>query len=335
MRMPPDIYDLDIIDQAYGRDADLYVDVLSVSYLASDAEIQSAFFDRRSEIFTVLAKLNLDGETDDDEIALSQRRFAERRMDAVVMAFRTLKDPHLRGIYEGDREQRITRRNNISTVERHPSQDELSSPRGVSSFDDSLRTAPSDDKTKVQKSRRPKRRVVDPSVTSSVLSKSSKGSTLSRSSKGSATSSRNSPVESPPRVPRHSLPRRKQKQNQKKMKMQKKKLNTSRDSEQTHQETSSDEETMVVATDEKREEAELVTSSDKTDDGVLTQIRESRIVRTISEEIHGAYLDTYSAFDQVFNAFTLQDGDIDAVCGRIEKAKQQLAPGLAPGEVAK
>jgi hypothetical protein len=37
-----------------------------------------------------------------------------------------------------------------------------------------------------------------------------------------------------------------------------------------------------------------------------------------------AYLDTLTAFGQVLNALTLQEKDIDAVCGRIEKAKKQL-----------
>ena len=52
-----DRFNLTVIDKAYGPSADLYVDVLRVSYLASDEEIQSAFFDRRSEIFTILSKI--------------------------------------------------------------------------------------------------------------------------------------------------------------------------------------------------------------------------------------------------------------------------------------
>jgi hypothetical protein len=299
--MPSDIYDLDIIDQAYGLDADLYTDVLRVSYLASDAEIQSAFFDRRSEIFTVLSKLNRendDSDMDDDEIALSQRRFAERRMDAVVMAFRILKDPELRAIYEEDRDLRVSRRTNLASnaKERRPDEDEISSPRGVLSFDDSVRTAPFDEKKSRAKKKKQLRQV-------------------------------NIKVESPPRVSRT-------RGGMTKKGSSRASLNASRDLEPVLQETTSGDETDVKAAvsgtdDEKRNTSDVEDYTDaprKKPEGVLAKIRESTIVKSISDEIHGAYLDTYSAFDQVFNAFTLQDAEIDAVCGRINTAKDQLAP---------
>jgi hypothetical protein len=105
--------DLTVIDQAYGPDADLYVDVLRVSYLASTEDIQIAFFDRRSELFTVLSHLTQETEEHEhDEISLSQRRFAERRMDAVVLAFRILKDSNLRQEYHQVRQGRLSRRAN-------------------------------------------------------------------------------------------------------------------------------------------------------------------------------------------------------------------------------
>lgn len=300
MRMPSDIYDLDIIDQAYGLDADLYTDVLRVDYLASDAEIQSAFFDRRSEIFTVLSKLNRDNDDsdmDDDEIALSQRRFAERRMDAVVMAFRVLKDPELRGIYEEDRDVRVSRRMNVASKERRPAdEDETSSPRGVLSFDDSVRTAPFDEKKSRSKKKKKQREV-------------------------------KIKVESPPRVSRT-------RGGMTKKGSSRVSVNSSRDTEVTVQETTSGDETDVKAaisgTDDERRNAsdveDFVETPRKKPEGVLAKIQESTIVKSISDEIHGAYLDTYSAFDQVFNAFTLQDAEIDAVCGRIKKAKGQLVP---------
>jgi len=49
-----------------------------------------------------------------------------------------------------------------------------------------------------------------------------------------------------------------------------------------------------------------------------------RVVGVIKEEVEGAYTDTCSAFDQVFNVFTLNDKDIKAVSGRIRKAKQDF-----------
>lgn len=296
MHMPSDIYDLDIIDQAYGLDADIYTDVLRVSYLASDAEIQSAFFDRRSQIFTVLSKLNQenDDSCDDDEIALSQRRFAERRMDAVVMAFRILKDPELRTIYEEDRDLRVSRRRELaSKAKRLSKEEDISSPRGVLSFDDSVQTVPSDEK----KSRSKKKKLREV----------------------------NSKVESPPRVSRT-------RGGMTKKGSARASFNASRETEQTP--TTSGDETDVQTTgsgtdDEKRNTSDAEDYMDtprKKPEGVLAKISESTIVKAISDEIHGAYLDTYSAFDQVFNAFTLQDAEIDAVCGRINKAQEQLIP---------
>jgi hypothetical protein len=41
-------------------------------------------------------------------------------------------------------------------------------------------------------------------------------------------------------------------------------------------------------------------------------------------EITGAFYDTAVSVDQVINAFTLQERDIDAVMGRIDKAKRLL-----------
>mmetsp|Transcript_19157 Transcript_19157/g.27054 ORF Transcript_19157/g.27054 Transcript_19157/m.27054 type:complete len:469 (+) Transcript_19157:124-1530(+) len=49
-----------------------------------------------------------------------------------------------------------------------------------------------------------------------------------------------------------------------------------------------------------------------------------RVVKVIKEEVEGAYADTCSAFDQVFNAFTLNEKDIIAVSGRILKAQKEF-----------
>jgi len=46
----------------------------------------------------------------------------------------------------------------------------------------------------------------------------------------------------------------------------------------------------------------------------------SRRARVIIDEIHGTFLDTTSAFDQVCNAFTLQEEEINAVRTRLDKA---------------
>jgi len=97
------VMDLSVIDRAFGEFADLYDDVLKVSHLSSQKEIQAAFFDRRSELFSVLS--TLDSTT--DEITLTQRMHAERRMDAIVIAFRILREPNMRREYDNTREKRM------------------------------------------------------------------------------------------------------------------------------------------------------------------------------------------------------------------------------------
>ena len=58
-------------------------------------------------------------------------------------------------------------------------------------------------------------------------------------------------------------------------------------------------------------------------DVILTQIRKSVVSSETEKTLHGAYLDAAEALDQVWNAFTLQERDIDAVSIHIEGAKKQ------------
>ena len=292
-----DLFDLEVVDKAYGPYADLYVDVLRVSYLASDSEIQSAFFERRSEIFTVLSKLNYKNSLENDEIALSQRRFAERRMDAVVMAFRVLKGPESRKAYEKERERRIAKRRAVSpkvdsSLSPTMSQDQMLSPKAVQSFDDLIRPVP--------------------------FNETSSGRRLI------AELSENERVELSPRTLRKSraTPRstlRRTTVSVHVLDTEQKQI-SSDDSCEDGREERSDRETSSHHEDEE----EIVPRRRRKNEGVLEKISESPLVRTIAEEVHGVYLDTITAFDQVFNAFTLQEEEINAVCGRIEIAKRQL-----------
>lgn len=89
---------LEVIYQAFGEQADLYKDVLQVKPSATAEQIQMAYFDRRSELFALLA--SIDSEEEQDDITASHRFHAERKMDAVVMAVRILGDPQLRQEYD-------------------------------------------------------------------------------------------------------------------------------------------------------------------------------------------------------------------------------------------
>lgn len=106
--------DLSVIDDAFGNFADLYSDVLRASVVASPEQIQLAYFDRRSELFTKLAKM--DSRPQDDE-TLRQRMDAERRMDAVVLAVRILGDPYQRLEYDRQRQERLLNRRRAANGE--------------------------------------------------------------------------------------------------------------------------------------------------------------------------------------------------------------------------
>lgn len=104
--------DLNLIDETYGTSADLYQDVLRVPTTATHDEIQLAYFDRRSELFTLLAKIDAAARDPRNDNAASlasvdQKRYvAEKKMDSVVFAVRILADPALRQAYNSIRPER-------------------------------------------------------------------------------------------------------------------------------------------------------------------------------------------------------------------------------------
>jgi len=79
------------VDFAYGPNANLYKDVLKVSRNASKEAIQSAFVDRRYELYGMLQNTSV--VSDNSEISVSERQFTEKKMDALVATFRVLYDP--------------------------------------------------------------------------------------------------------------------------------------------------------------------------------------------------------------------------------------------------
>mmetsp|Transcript_27570 Transcript_27570/g.30927 ORF Transcript_27570/g.30927 Transcript_27570/m.30927 type:complete len:500 (+) Transcript_27570:196-1695(+) len=104
--------DLQVINETFGENADLYEDVLRVPTTATQEEIQLAYFDRRSELFTLLAKIDAAMKDPQSEssssMMIDQRRYkAERQMDSVVFAVRILADPTLRILYDEIRPERV------------------------------------------------------------------------------------------------------------------------------------------------------------------------------------------------------------------------------------
>ena len=103
--------DLKIIDDTYGAHADLYYTVLHVPPTATEDEIQQAYFDRRSELFTLLAKIDAAARGFEKSASVvasvaQKRGRAQKKMDSVVFAVRVLADPVLRKAYNGIRAER-------------------------------------------------------------------------------------------------------------------------------------------------------------------------------------------------------------------------------------
>ena len=96
---------MDQIRFAYGRDVNLYKDVLRVSPGATDNDIQSAFVARRYELFNELQSaaaskekrslINAAGVT----IQMTERQFTEQKMDALIASYRLLSDGDKRRRY--------------------------------------------------------------------------------------------------------------------------------------------------------------------------------------------------------------------------------------------
>ena len=96
---------MEITEVAYGPDADVYEDVLRVRQDASEEEIQSAFMDRRFELYEALQDASMlasrSVKTKNGKVlTLSERHFIEKKMDALIACFRMLSNPIRRGEYD-------------------------------------------------------------------------------------------------------------------------------------------------------------------------------------------------------------------------------------------
>ncbi len=100
------LLDLQVVDDVFGPNADLYQDCLRVSTHATCREIHNAFFVKRREL---LHKL----EHGED---------CHQQMDAVVLAVRILGDAERRAQYDDLRVERMQRARDASESEPHPFQ---------------------------------------------------------------------------------------------------------------------------------------------------------------------------------------------------------------------
>lgn len=285
--------DLTVIDEAYGDFADLYSDVLRVSVAATPEQIQMAYFDRRSELFTVLAKM--DARPQDDK-TLQDRMEAELKMDSVVLAVRILGDPAQRLLYDRMRQKRLLnrRRAQHGQLPGHK-------PRVTSGFDSATVEAEDDDRRRVKRDQKKSR------------SSDSQKERRNKNRKRKEEQEEDPADEEPPAL---SSSRNKAVP----------KLDTVDSLDEQSLQQCSTKDTDEMRQDDGDTTVYSLTSvvDDRKKSSYFSFFSHSRIMRKISDEISGACEDTLISVDQVFNAFTLTDKDIRAVTRRIDKAKRQL-----------
>ena len=340
-----------VVDEAFGPRSDLYIDVLQVQPNAGTGQIQDAYFDRRNELFQLLA--DIDGDNEQDSITESHRRSAERKMDAVVCSVRILGDPDLRLQYDDMRTERLQAA--PSRGPRKPRRPAASSSRPVATVVDD----PADDPTAPDDEAQGDRRQPPSSSSQSSVESvehDSAGRYRSRSNKNaldppisSDAAEYPSPQQQqkqqlPPRKPRVVSPeiparrtpdkidagRRRQQQAQQLSKRTTPQLQESFDNDTLGSET-------IMSED--GNEDETFFSYDDDDASISESIlrktaqKPKGLFDRIRLEAIGACDDTARSFAQVCNVFTLQEDDIRAVMGRIDKASRQLHEGvpLPPG----
>lgn len=111
---------LSAVDEAYGERADLYRDVLRIKSNATTDDVKHAYFNRRDELFQILAKMDKTGTPHDSP----QRYQIERQIDAVVLALRVLGDADARLNYDFMRGDRVSGRNSLSPLDENDEDDE-------------------------------------------------------------------------------------------------------------------------------------------------------------------------------------------------------------------
>lgn len=336
--------DLNVVDQAFGVFADLYSDILRVSVAATHEQIQLAYFDRRSELFTLLAKL--DSEKNPTEESTEQRLAAERKMDAVVLAVRVLGDMDSRLWYDQQRQERLMNRRRAAHGQLPGQKSPERSARGGSSLDSVCMEEEHQDRDR-STSRRRKSRSEQLKPQAHAHSKKSKKKASGRPNNSNNNNKERSSmsISSSSDKNQHTEPQQQQESNDTSLR--------SKDTVDTEHMTDDDSsgrgrhgtrttasKTPPRAREERQDTddgegscgtdfdgASLVAPSDKEPvkgKHMLSVITNSRVLKNITEEISGACEDALTSVDQVFNAFTLTDKDITAVLKRIDRAKAQF-----------
>ena len=392
---------LEVIYQAFGEHSDLYKDVLQVKSSATAEQIQMAYFDRRSELFALLA--SIDSEEEQDDITASHRFHAERKMDAVVMAVRILGDVQLREEYDNvmvlKEVKSSSKKSSKNKHHHHPKEPPSSSgasrssstrePDGVYAGMSPSNSGPQQQRRPISsrspKRKSPKRRSSRHYNNNNTTSHATSMDSMDQQDLDQAKS-RSTSMDDPivlysdlPTAhhhhhhgsdpvydfvaPSHSRGSSSKgggmhhKKHGKESSFEASTLNATRDDEDTlppylehnnniHHDDILDPGDDTTLDDTKitwDDQATLQSEFDDDDDtwtkesvsnnrlttrrnssSALSAVTNVGFVSRIQEEVAGTVEDTLVSFEQVLNVFTLQERDIQAVMGRIDKAKRQL-----------
>lgn len=292
---------LEVIDEAFGPTADLYKDVLGVKSNASSDQIQRAYFERRNELFELLAESEASPTQDS---ATANRRFeAERKMDAIVMSLRILGNSDLRARYDDIRGERVTAGGKSA---------EIPVKTTILTYSMDAGDIPMKPKSVLKKSTYHNSSFESGTAGPSELDSSPDRPGRSFFSFGNDENKRKSSKRKARRVSPDEARGRTE--------TRKKKLQPPK--------TTMDESLIssVGPAESDMETASLESQkSFRTLETTLTTYEKNRgYFETIKDEVLGALDDTSQSFHQVFSVFTLRAEEIDAVAGRIHKAQRQM-----------
>ena len=328
--MPSGSLNLSAIDEAFGEKADLYRDVLRIKSNVSTDDVQQAYFSRRDELFQILAQMDQSGVPSDSP----QRYQVERQMDAVVMCLRVLGDPDARMQYDAIRRDRVvgrkvpamhSRTNGSNTGEEVP----LGTSTSVSQSDKSSKS--NSPRRRRLKSALKKNKSVDSHERSVTINKTNSVEYIGSAGESDdfdypdpslALESRDE-VSGPSKTSKTSRKENSAKLTRKGFESVKSTGSGSRMS--TKRKTRK----VTPPRDDSREFKTHKVDDDNASQGsfgTTFSAAQSRrtMLQVMKDELVGVFEDTSRSFEQVFGAFTLQDEEIQAVFGRIDKAKLQM-----------
>lgn len=309
---------LEVINEAFGPTADLYKDVLGVKSNASSDQIQRAYFERRNELFELLAESE---SSPTQDTAVATRRFqAERKMDAIVMSLRILGNSDSRARYDDIRAERVSAGGNKAAAEIPVTTTYVTYSMDAGDI---------------------------PMKPKSVLKKSSYPAVNSDSfDNGTEISSEMTTPESSPERPDRGLFSFGSENKRKSSKRKARRVSPDEIRNKTTT-TSRKKKTMTTTTTQARTlDDSFVSSTVGAESDMEASVETERSFRTLEttlttyeknrgyfqafkDEVLGALDDTSQSFHQVFSVFTLREDEIDAVAGRISKARRQMINSFA------